>query len=55
MNVLDIVVRKGTHIRAEWALSPYVARCVKEAQLYQAGTDELKRKTRLWIKIIKTA
>lgn len=54
MHVLDIMMRKGSAVRAEWTLSPYMARCVKEAELYQKGTEELKRKTRLWVRIVRT-
>lgn len=50
MDVLDIVVKKGTYMKHEWAISKYIRDCVATAGLYQTE-EELNRPTRMFIRV----
>lgn len=52
MDVLDIVVKKGTYMKHEWALSKYIRECVVTAGLYQTE-EELNRPTRMFVRYKK--
>lgn len=52
MNVLDIVTRKGTFMKFEWQLSPYIRQAMTTAGLYRTE-EELSRPTRIFVKVVK--
>jgi len=52
MDVLDIVVKKGTYMKHEWTISKYIRACVTTAGLYQTE-EELNRPTRMFVRYKK--